>query len=133
MQPVSGNTNYMFRIPVRRVSEAYYIADESELRGNNNIAACASYLNQVRRTRNLTDDLDAEVLTLDAAGEEIYKEYVKEYMCEGQLYYYFKRRNYGLIPVYTAVGNAVSVSYVTPNYTFPLPDDEIEYGGRDHE
>ena len=54
-------------------------------------------------------------------------------MCEGQLYYYFKRLNYTAIPIVTAVGNLVTTNYVEPNYIFPLPDDEIEYGGRNDE
>ena len=35
--------------------------------------------------------------------------------------------------VATAVGNTVSYNYQQPDYVFPLPDDEIEYGGRDNE
>ena len=63
--------------------------------------------------------------------EEIRKEYTKEFMCEGQLYYFYKRLNYEQIPIPTAVGNMVSYSYVMPHYVFPLPDDEVEYGGRE--
>lgn len=129
-QPNNGNVNYMFRIPLMRLSEAYYIAAECELEHNGDVEACVSYLNAVRRNRNLTDDLQADRLTADDALDEIRKEYVKEFMCEGQLFYYYKRRNISPIPVYTAEGNAVSVTLVEPKYRLALPDDENEYGGR---
>lgn len=132
-QPTSGNSNYMYRIPLMRLSEAYYIAAECELELNGDIATCCDYLNTVRYHRNLVDDLDASALGTSDARDEIRKEYTKEFMCEGQLYYYFKRRNYSVIPVYTAVDDAVSAAFVTPDYVFPLPDDEIEYGGRNNE
>ena len=132
-QPTSGNVNYMFRMPLMRLSEAYYIAAECELEQNGDVAACLDYLDVVRRNRNLTDNLQAALLTPSDARDEIRKEYVKEMMCEGQLYYYYKRKDFSAIPVYTATGDAVSTTLVTPNYTFPLPDNEIEYGGRGYE
>ncbi len=131
-QPTSGNPMYMFRIPLLRLSEAYYIAAECALEGDKNMAEAVSYLNTVRSHRNLTDELQSTLTSLEAR-EEIRKEYAKEFMCEGQLYFYYKRNNYSVIPVYTAESDAVSVNYVTPDYTFPLPDDEVEYGGRNEE
>ncbi len=132
MQPTSGNSQFMFRIPLMRLSEAYYIAAECELQLNQDIPACVDYLNTVRSHRNLTDGI-ANTISKEEAQEEILKEYRKEFMCEGQLYYYFKRLNYTAIPIVTAVGNLVTTNYVEPNYIFPLPDDEIEYGGRNDE
>ena len=132
-QPTSGNTYFMFRMPLMRLSEAYYIAAECVLERDNDIVACLSYLNTVRFNRNLTDALLADQHTTSDAHEEIRKEYTKEFMCEGQLYYYFKRKNYSAIPVYTATEDQVSVTLVTPHYVFPLPDNEIEYGGRNYE
>lgn len=128
-QPSSGNPDFMFRIPMMRLSEAYYIASECALEGEGNVAEAVELLNVVRKKRNLTDELKP-TLTVEDTRSEIRKEYTKEFMCEGQLYYYFKRLNYEAIPVFTAVDNAVSINYVSPNYTFPLPDDEVEYGGR---
>ena len=129
MQPTSGNTNYMFRIPMMRLSEAYYIAAECQIRYNHNVPTAISLLNTVRSHRNLTDGLSMS-MSEDDAMDEIIKEYRKEFMCEGQLYYLYKRLNYGQIPIPTAVGNTVSYSYQVPDYVFPLPDDEVEYGGR---
>ena len=132
MQPTSGNTQFMFRIPLMRLSEAYYIAAECELELNQDIPTCIGYLNTVRSHRNLTDGIP-NTISKEEAQEEILKEYRKEFMCEGQLYYYFKRLNYTAIPIVTAVGNLVTTNYVEPNYIFPLPYDEIEYGGRNDE
>ena len=86
----------------------------------------------MRSHRNLIDGLPIN-LTKEEAYEEIRKEYLKEFLCEGQMYYYYKRLNYERIPIETAVGNTISTSYITPNYTFPLPDDEVEFGGRENE
>lgn len=132
MQPTSGDTRYMFRIPMMRLSEAYYIAAECQLKQNHDVATAIGLLNTVRSHRNLTDPLSA-ALSEDDAMQEVWKEYVKEFMCEGQLYYFYKRLGYDQIPVPTAVGNTVSYNYQQPDYVFPLPDDEIEYGGRDNE
>ena len=133
MQPATGgNTSYMFRLPMMRLSEAYYIAAECQLKLNHDVAAAVTLLNTVRSHRNLTDGLST-AMSEDDAMQEVWKEYVKEFMGEGQLYYFYKRMNYDQIPVPTAVGNTVSYSYVVPNYVMPLPDDEIEYGGRTHE
>lgn len=132
MQPTSGNTQYLFRLPVMRLSEAYYIAAECQLKLNHDVAAAITLLNTVRSHRNLVDGLSAALSESDAM-EEIRKEYTKEFMCEGQLYYFYKRLNYEQIPIPTAVGNTVSYSYAMPSYVFPLPDDETEYGGRERE
>lgn len=131
-QPTSGNPEFMFRIPLMRISEAYYIAAECALEQDGNIADALELINTVRRKRNLTDDLQTS-LSINDVRDELRKEYTKEFMCEGQLYYFFKRLNYEAIPVYTAIENAVSVNYVTPNYTFLLPDDEVEYGSRQND
>lgn len=132
MQPTSGNPSFMFRLPLMRLSEAYYIAAECELVLNNDITACVGYLNTVRLNRNLTDGI-LTTISRTEAQDELLKEYRKEFMCEGQLYYYYKRLNYDMIPIVTAEGDAVTTNYVEPNYIFPLPDDEIEYGGRNDE
>lgn len=132
MQPTSGDTRFMFRIPLMRLSEAYYIAAECQLKRNHNVENALQLINTVRSHRNLTDPIPTS-LTEEDAMMEIWKEYVKEFMCEGQLYFFYKRLNYEQIPIPTAVGNTVSYNYQLPNYVFPLPDDEIEYGGRNNE
>lgn len=132
-QPESGNSLYHFRLPLMRISEAYYIAAECALQQSGDVESAAGYLNTVRQHRGLTVELVGSMLTPDEMQNEIYKEYAKEFCCEGQLFFYFKRRNMPQIPVTSAVGSNVVTTYVTPDYVLPLPDDEIEYGDRNNE
>ncbi len=127
-QPTGSGTAYLYKMPLMRISEAYYIAAECAL-NDDDIAQSVSYLNTVRLQRNLPDQL-SESLTKAEVSDEIYKEFAKEFMCEGQLFYYFKRLNMDYIPVPSISGGSLTYSYVAPDYVLPLPDDEIEYGGR---
>lgn len=110
--------NFLYRMPIMRVSEMYFIAAEC-LIVSNKIKA-VQYLNAVRRARNKTDDVmvtatDAEV------QNQIFREYRREFIAEGQLFYYYKRLNASTIDYSAVVGsNAI--------YVFPLPDDELKYG-----
>ncbi len=126
-----GSAAYSYRMPLMRISEAYYIAAECAV-NNNQPAEALSYINTVRLQRNLPNDLDAS-MEANEVMDEIYKEYAKEFVCEGQLYFFFKRLNYQYIPIPSVSGGALTYSYVTPNYIFPMPDDELEYGGRTNE
>ena len=38
-----------------------------------------------------------------------------------------------MIPVLSSNNGAPVTTYVLPDYIFPLPDDEIELGGRENE
>lgn len=133
--------NYANRIPVMRISEAYYIAAECALYGGaSDIPAAVGYLNTVRNTRNIVADLTT-TLTADEVKEELRKEYAKEFVNEGQLFYFYKRLDYASIPYhyqYRDEWNGVVTIYkyvnnTVPVYVLPLPDDEIDYGGRDME
>ncbi len=130
-QPSGSTMAFLHRMPLMRISEAYYIAAECALQ-NSDIESAIGYLTTVRLQRNLPDDL-SESLGSEEVQNEIYKEYAKEFMCEGQLFYYFKRLNATYIKVPSVTGGELTYSYVAPNYIFPIPDDEIEYGGRDNE
>ncbi len=114
----AGNTAAPNRLPLMRVSEMYYIA--AECLEATNPAVAVDNLNSVRRRRNLTVDLPS-TLTPDQIQTEIFKEYRKDFMMEGQLFFYYKRLNLSRIEFTQTPGsNAV--------YVLPKPDDEIEYG-----
>ncbi len=130
-QPGGSTGAFLYRMPLMRISEAYYIAAECANQSSLGAEAVA-YLNTVRLHRNLPDEL-SESISQAEITEEIYKEYTKEFMCEGQLFFYFKRLNKEFIPVPSVSNGSLSYSYVSPNYILPLPDDEIEYGGRSNE
>ncbi|MDR1718976.1 MAG: RagB/SusD family nutrient uptake outer membrane protein [Dysgonamonadaceae bacterium] len=131
LKQTAGITAYLYRMPIMRLSEAYYIAAESAI-NSGNTALAAKYLNTVRMARQIEIPL-SETLSREDAENELYKEYAKEFFAEGQLFYFFKRLNYSLIPIRSANGQSITVSYVVPSYVLPLPDDEIEYGGRNNE
>ena len=99
-------------IPLIRLSELYYIA--AECSANQGLA----YLNTLRAHRGLA--AMTEVTDLQA---EIAKEYSKEFMCEGQMFYYYKRLGLKRIGVYRTV--AIEPEEV---YVIPLPDDELDFG-----
>lgn len=100
-------------VPVLRLPEMYYIAAEAAATPDEGL----TYLNIVRVARGLpalttSNNLEAETL----------KEYRKEFYGEGQLWFYFKRKNTTTIP--DGVGNPMTEA----KYTFPLPQAEIEFG-----
>lgn len=113
----AANNLASFRMPLIRLHEMYLIAAEATKATDTETAI--GYLNTARRNRSLP----ALQLTLDATQvqAEIFKEYQKEFICEGQLFYYYKRTNAATIE-FTTVPGGPDV------YLVPMPDDEIEYG-----
>ncbi len=115
------NGSYKGFLPVIRKTEMYYIA--AEALADSDPAKAVEYLNTVRENRNLGDYPLSEDLSGDEIRDEVYKEYRKELMGEGQLFYYYKRLNYSTIPGSAAAGN-------DNVYVLPMPDNEIEFGER---
>jgi hypothetical protein len=104
-------------VPIIRLSEMYYIAAECAATP----AEGVSYLNTIRTNRGLTSlPTTISAATLDT---EILKEYKKEMYGEGQVFFYFKRKN-------TARVDGSTVNMTEANWTLPLPDDEVEFGKR---
>jgi hypothetical protein len=93
-------------MPMIKISEMYYIAAECLALSNPSLAV--DRLNAVRTSRGITSKL-SNGLTSSAVMSEIRKEYIKEFPCEGQLFFYKKR---------TLENQAV----------WPLPQNEINYG-----
>jgi hypothetical protein len=108
-------------LPVLRKTEAYYIAAEALI--NTDKARAISLLNEVRSHRKLSDFPLQEVLTADEVRNEIFKEYRKEFLGEGQLFFYYKRLN---LPSIEGAGVAANNSI----YVLPMPDNEVEFGQR---
>ncbi|MDR1415405.1 MAG: RagB/SusD family nutrient uptake outer membrane protein [Odoribacteraceae bacterium] len=117
--------SFINRMPLMRLSEAYFIAAEASLNLGDKTAAL-DYMNTVREHRNIFDPFPGN-LTDSEVQEEIRKEYVKDLICEGQLFFYYKRLNSETIQFYSPWGaNPLARSV----YVLPLPDDELEYGQR---
>ena len=103
-------------IALIRGCEAYYIAAEAA----SNIEDAFERLNRVRQAFGIsaTYDLQAGVEDLN---KELFAEYQKSFVAEGQLFYYMKRKNFSQI-------SGVSGVTFPALYTFPIPDTEIEFG-----
>lgn len=109
------------RLPLIRVSEMYYIAAECE----SNLNTSLNYLESVRRNRGLS----AYPLNINSQAElqeQIEMEYRKEFIAEGQMFYYKKRRNETITTGTEYDENIIPTSL----FTLPIPDDEMTYGGR---
>ncbi len=109
-QPDGASSNavssFLRRMPMLRISEMYYILAEC----NSDI----SYLNVVRAHRGIVTDLDASA-NFEA---ELKKEYEKEFIGEGQFFFFNKRK-----------GNSTINSKVG-GYTLHMPQTEIDFGSR---
>lgn len=109
------------RLPLIRVSEMYYIAAECE----SDLSTAVQYLETVRQQRGMSS-YPLSVSNESELQQEIEKEYGKEFIAEGQLFYYHKRLNQNIVS-----HAAYETFNVTPSlYVMPRPDDEDTYGGR---
>lgn len=98
------------QIPLLKLSEMYLIAAEA--------SGDISYVETLRANRGYAGNPLPAGADLQ---EEIQKEYQKEFIAEGQLFYYYKRMNLASIPFATQPMNR-------DTYVFPVPDNELEFG-----
>ena len=99
-------------IPLIRVSEMYFIQAEYLYRKGETQAAIEQ-LDQVRVARDCTKGR-LTVSSLDDFKKILIDEARREFMQEGQLYYYFKRLNIKPLE-----------SMPDDGFVFPLPDNEV--------
>jgi hypothetical protein len=108
-------------VPVLRISEMYYIVAECAAR-NGDVPTGLTYLNQVRVSRGLSALTALQVPDVTTLLNEIMKEYKKEFILEGQTFFYYKRLNMDL-----ALATGTSAIVPAGAYVFPLPDAELVY------
>jgi len=98
-------------LPMIRTTEMYYIAAEAANAMQDSLTA-TNLLDTVRVHRNLVKYTQA-ALKRDSIDKEIAKEYQKEFLGEGQVFYYYKRKNlpFSSLP-YTKVPVVSNASYV---------------------
>jgi starch-binding outer membrane protein, SusD/RagB family len=109
------------KMPLIKLPEMYYIlAEASNEKGSP--ATAVGFLNTVRINRGISSTYNlSSTLTKDEVTNEIEKEYRKEFVSEGQLFYYYKRRGKtSIVGTSKAMNNSV--------YVLPLPQREIEMG-----
>ncbi|ATL46057.1 hypothetical protein COR50_02140 [Chitinophaga caeni] len=115
-QEENNAENYKKRIPLIKLSEMILIAAETAP----TLEERLDYLNEfkgARKTKLITDAVDDDYLQ-----SEVAKEYRKDFICEGQLFYFYKRKQYTNIP------GAISGTLTNAQYVLPLPQQEIEFG-----
>lgn len=104
-------------VPNIKLSEMYYIAAEASATPEVGVA----FLNTVRLAR-LIPELPTTITETNLHAE-LLKEYRKEFYGEGQLWYYYKRRNTTTIP--DGISN---ITMSVARYVLPFPLTEIEFG-----
>ncbi|WP_303014379.1 RagB/SusD family nutrient uptake outer membrane protein [uncultured Bacteroides sp.] len=119
-QSTSLSTYNKNKIPLIRLPEVYYIASECYASATTpNTTKALKYLNIIRQKRGIYDDLEnlepAEILT------EIGKEYHKEFLSEGVMFYYYKRTNASTVPNFNE-------EMSDTEYVFPYPAFELQSG-----
>ena len=111
----SGTIQYKL-IPMIRLSEMYYILSEAS--SKTSLSEALSYLSVVRKARGAKRDISG------TASKDYYNElvaeYKKEFLAEGQMFYFFKRWN---MPVTTGT----QVIQMDGRYVMPIPESEIIY------
>ena len=111
-------------VPMLKISEMYLILAECNLNGIETRENALSLLNTIKQKRG------EAALPATATTQTLWNELTHEYICdfrgEGQLFYYYKRRNLRAIDDGNYNGNTVSVP--ASAYVLPLPDYEKQFG-----
>lgn len=113
------------RIPLIKKPELYYMAAECLLASGKaaDRKEAIDLMNTVRYNRGISKNFDLPyTLEANQIQDEITKEYQKEFMCEGQLFYYYKRLGFKTIPYSTKAGSDAV-------YVVPLPVNDVNLGG----
>ena len=114
--PEGKSNAFRYMLPLIRMSEMYLIVAECAPA----VQEAGDALNQLRLHRGI-HPLDFN--TMDEIDRIIENEFIKEFLGEGQLFYFFKRKAYTFLPD----GNKVAggeIPMQLEDYIFPLPESE---------
>lgn len=114
-------------VPMIKIAEPYLIAAECYANSDTpNLSKAIEYLNILKDKKNIEPEYFLEsTITKEDILEEITKEYRKEFIQEGQLFFYYKRKGLETFP-------GLGASKMNDaKYTFPIPKNEIELGQRE--
>lgn len=108
-------------IPLVRISELYLILAECVGCIDNQVdVALTDYLNPLRLARGC---INVEANSISVLKQAITDEYIRDFIGEGQTFFYFKRNRMENIPDGTLVNGKMNMQMA--NYVVPLPDSEI--------
>ena len=110
----SGTRTYRYMVPLIRLSEVYLIAAEC----CDDLDEAVGYLNTLRNARNCFSVYP----TVDGLKNYIASEYRKEMLGEGQMFFFYKRKEIVNIPDGTQASGTMNVEL--NKYVVPLPDSE---------
>ena len=110
-------------IPVIRFSEVCYILAELAAR-DGNVKEGITYLETVRRARGAERSLSLSVTTAEQLMDEIVLDARKEFLCEGNMFYMYKRLNYKELPSSSVPGGTKDA---TSAYVLPVPTSESPF------
>ena len=112
-------------VPLLKSPEICYAEAECLLRmgGSINRVKAIEALNLARNNRGLFAQPLPTTLSYDEVWEELIKEWRKEFVGDGQLFFFYKRIGSESIPYTTVVCN-------DEVYVLPLPEAEVDFGGR---
>jgi len=113
---IDGPGRYM--MPLIRISEVLLIAAEC----HPDLVTATAYFNKLRTARNCVSLTPATSALLKV---EIGKEYRREMLGEGQMFFFYKRNSFPSLPNNATVRITPEKTMVLNNYTVPLPDSEI--------
>jgi len=114
----NNDSIYNQMIPLVRVSEMYLIAAETETDKTEG----GKYLNALRNNRGLPS-ISAAWVNAGYVPSFVDAEYPKEFCGEGQLFFYYKRKNKTQI----WDGDGYKKTVRAQNYVLPIPDEELKY------
>ena len=100
-------------MPLIRIGELYLIAAECGI----NDTESYGYLNTLRNNRGL-------VQVSENLETHLEHEYQKEFLCEGQLFFFYKRKN---TPALISPLTGKKVTMTENAYVPPLPESETKY------
>ena len=115
---IDDNLDLLLRkqvMPILRLSEMYLIAMET----SSDIAQINAWYNTYRAARNIREDQAPDFTTKQEVMEMIEREYRREFIGEGQMFFYYKRNN------------ATTMAWAEEpireaNYRIPLPNTEFQ-------
>lgn len=108
---------YVNNPKIIRLSEVYLIAAEAELKGNNDGAKAAFYINEIEKNR-VTGYTDVATVTID----DVIAEYEKEFFAENQIAFAYWRNKKSIT---NQVNNVID--YNDNQTILPIPQREIDF------